>query len=731
MANEKRHGASGTQITHGRIRGEESSPDFDALPDKITIMNKMRNDPQVAGCFEAISKPIISAKYDIQFPEHIRESEGFNESESEKKLDVMREALFEMPKSKFSKIMKVLVWALAYGFRYMEKIYLDDKDKVYTHKFRDGKERVTWYSWEDRLPSAHNKWITAPGSQALTAIEQYAPKPDDEQAGSASFLIPREQLVLVVHEQEGMDFTGRGIWRAIYRPWFVNNRLHTVEAIAAERWGTGIIHGKVTEVDVCRVGSPEWTATEEMLAKVGSHEQAFILTPFGIDVDMLGMPGTREDVRKAIDANNREIAIRQLLHILEVGMTEHGSRDVASLQQAMFEGGLSAFADEISDAITADAIEPLWRLWWPEDTYTPELTHARIEVRNLDRLAASLGKLVDSGIIRADDDLEGYVRDMGDLPPANPSTRREKPSPIPQGDPAEPDKGLPKKDQAVDDGDDDADEGGATHAASRGFPFREEQLRVWGIRREPTEFEAKVIDFEFISSRHAEGEENIKRHFVKFLPMIFNDIADTIEQGKDVMKTPIPAAEDIKNALYGEMLDAARAGAEAVSYEMMSQGADLQNSEVVDKLVASIRSPISGQYISGSATIRKVLRKRAEVHVDSLMTKYKVSAQKSYLRGMEVNKELAEIAAIAMNDLVNLSAVDIERAARENFRKAFGYGRNRKQEQFAQEFGWEKYVYSAIFDLQLCENCAPFDHMVHGGEITAPNPNCLGGDSCR
>jgi uncharacterized protein (DUF2141 family) len=107
---------------------------------------------------------------------------------------------------------------------------------------------------------------------------------------------------------------------------------------------------------------------------------------------------------------------------------------------------------------------------------------------------------------------------------------------------------------------------------------------------------------------------------------------------------------------------------------------------------------VKEKWIIAKAAPKKMLKKRADQSVEMLITKYKTSAKEEQLKGKELALEPGEIAAGVVKKLTGLSRKAIHDAAAINFRRAFGFGRNKSNKMFAEKFGKRRYVYSAVFD---------------------------------
>ena len=231
--------------------------------------------------------------------------------------------------------------------------------------------------------------------------------------------IPVDRLVWYAWDQEGANWMGRSMLRAIYRNWLIKDRLMRVDAIKHERNGMGV---PIAE------GAPGMTDAElKQLAKLAQSfkagEAAGGAIPNGTRLTLEGTRGNLPDTIASINFHNEEMARRFLMMFIQLGQTMHGSRALGKDFVGYFQLAQETIANWFKEVFNEHVIEDYWDWNYGEtEDHTPFVVYERDDDPRF--AAADLALMIQNNVIRVDDELEKAIREAMDLPEADESTIR-------------------------------------------------------------------------------------------------------------------------------------------------------------------------------------------------------------------------------------------------------------------------------------------------------------------
>lgn len=256
----------------------------------------------------------------------------------------------------------------------------------------------------------------------LKSIRQNVPG----QAGWSAPDIPANKLAAYIWDQEGSNWFGRSMFRAIYKNWLIKDRLLRVDAIKHERNGIG------TPV---AFGAPGMGPTElarlNLLAqsyKVGDSSGAAF--PHNTDLKLLGVQGSLPDTIGSIRFHNEEMARRFLMMFMQLGESTHGNRALGEAFIDFFAVNQDTTAKWYADTTTEHVIEDWWD--WNVDPNADKTPYLTYEPADDPRQAfGPFAQLVQTGAIQVDEEIEDAIREAMFLPLR--TTPRMAPSALPSG----------------------------------------------------------------------------------------------------------------------------------------------------------------------------------------------------------------------------------------------------------------------------------------------------------
>jgi hypothetical protein len=216
--------------------------------------------------------------------------------------------------------------------------------------------------------------------------------------------IPIDRLVGYVWDQEGSNWAGRSWFRSCYKNWAIKDRLVRIDAVNHERAG-GVpyieAHPGATAAEIAQLN--------EMASHFRIGDTSGGAVPSG--AKLVIAKGTNSSVVESIKYHDEAMAREWMLMIMQLGMTETGSRALGKAFIDFWGHGLSSIADWFKDTFNEYVIEDDIDWNYGEDVdQVPLLTYEF----DPEFVVGDLAEAVKQGLIEMDDELENYVRkEMG------------------------------------------------------------------------------------------------------------------------------------------------------------------------------------------------------------------------------------------------------------------------------------------------------------------------------
>jgi phage gp29-like protein len=377
-------GASGTPVFGGFLRElGEYNPELTGLSAVRTYERMRRSDGQVWATLAAIKHPIRGAEWKVQEPKDANRAENAA-------ADLVKSCLFD--ELNLDDVISNALLQIDFGFAAHENVWYIDRDTVRLKKCAP------------RLPITAYRWITNDSGDELVALEQMGYRGGNYIVTQ----IPAEKLCVFTHQQEGGNFTGISLLRAMYQHWYVKAGLYKVEAIACERNGMG-----VPWITTAAGAKKEDLAdAKTWLQSLAVNESTSLLLPPGWSFGIEGVKGTIQSPKDAIAHHNSMITKVGLAQFMDLGGPDRGgNRALGETMSDFFYLSLQAVANSIARQIDLKVIKPLCDYNFQGIRY-PKLVPQNIFSTNFETAANALKDLASSsvGVIRPDDDLEAWVR---------------------------------------------------------------------------------------------------------------------------------------------------------------------------------------------------------------------------------------------------------------------------------------------------------------------------------
>lgn len=411
-------GVSGTPITSGYLidLGEYNAELMgrNAIP---TYEKMRRGDAQVRATLMACKLPILSAKWEVAPSEHIQDtaakSSGPQPVDAGRRIKevavFVRENLFGGLEFKNSaggwvsqswhSVVSNALLMLDFGCAIHEDVWTVDGD------------RIRLRSLPARLPLTFYRWHTEADGETLLALEQYGYRGDR----FLNALLPADKMARFTYQQEGANFWGIALQRAMYPHWYVKSKLYRIDAIANERNALG--------VPVFRL-SPGFAAEDRAAAysfvtQLAAHEASGLVEPPGephTGLRIAGYEGNLRDVMPSIQHHNEMISRVALATFMDLGASEHGSRALGATATDFFMLGLEGLAHQIAAEITQSTIRRLVSLNFGDDAPCPRLLPANVQARSVSQITADLVALAQQGLVVSEKNIRRVIRERFALP---------------------------------------------------------------------------------------------------------------------------------------------------------------------------------------------------------------------------------------------------------------------------------------------------------------------------
>ena len=386
-------GATGTDTFAGMLGDTDYNSDLRA-PALYDEYDRMRlSDGTVRGGIEAIKQPLMAAAWFIE--------PASDSAEDVEIAEFVQANLIDggMTTSWDDTLRNILLF-LDYGSMPMEPVW----------EIRDwrGSPAVWLRKLAPRLPATITEWLLDDNGGLRGIVQDVIKGTLTEQ-----LTIPREKLLLFVHQQEASNFRGHSILRAARKHWDIKRKLEIVDAIGIEKRNNGVDVGtmKGPKDDALKL------AGEKTLMTVHSHDKSYVQEHEDKWVYRVqGIEGQTLPAKDSIDYHDRMILRAMMVEFVALGSgTGAGSFAMHKDKSSIFMMALGGMAKLITNAFNNYLIPQWVGRNWSTDQY-PKLAHKRLDTRDATGLANAVAGLVNAGTLKNTEQLEDSLLGELDLP---------------------------------------------------------------------------------------------------------------------------------------------------------------------------------------------------------------------------------------------------------------------------------------------------------------------------
>lgn len=659
------------------IDSDEKSPDL-IWPNSVSVYEQMRNDAQVEGLLAGTILPLLRYSWVIdpngakdEIVEKISRDYGIPIQGEQEQFRPRKRNRFNFKRHQIDAFR-----ALTFGHYYFEQVgEIGDDGKWHVKKLAP------------RRPASITE-INVAKDGGLEGIKQTL--------GPQVKPIPVSQLVAYVWDQEGGNWVGRSMLRALYRNWVIKDVLIRVDAIKNERAGAGTPIGKGAQ----DASDEELEALNELAQAFRSGENAGGALPFGTELDLLGIRGTLPDTIGSINYHDEQMARRFLMMFVQLGSTQTGSRALGESFVDFFGFAQQFIAEWFCEVFNEHVIEDDVDWNYENEELVPLLTFDRSVEEGLP--TSDLVMLVDKGIITVDPELESFIRQSKNLPPlSDDAPEPTPPSPEAPGGGTQAGGGRRRKGVAAD----------AEPPSPLSLPARD-------LRRQPYDHEvAAEVDFARLEDQWVSRKEELFSVVRELQRAQVDELHGLIiEANGDLVKLgELSVAGNAESEIFDGLKSMAEEGIDQALDEAKAQG-----------VVSAARGDV--------ADLEDAMGRRAQA-MDGVLTRELsgAAAQKamSLTGGSLTPQEVADETKAYMEAL---KAVRVEKQLGGALTNAQNAGR--KSTMVANDPA-EIYA-SELLDTNTCTKCVSVDGTEYAkmaqAEMDYPGGGymeCEGGDSCR
>jgi len=684
-------GGSGRGHHHGFLQLEELNRDLQGRMG-LEVFDKMwRTDPEVRRNVSMVTNPVVAATWEVEpyggddaTPRDIEAAE------------FARWFLFDhMQPNLIGHLAEAIPLVVRSGFAPFEHTWG-------RAEFR-GREVLVPRRLSVRLPRSIFRWEQN-AEEELEAIVQIIPT--GELGGERT--IPRSALAYYRIGAEGDNWEGQSMLRPVYKPWFYKDALERLDMLGHEREAIGypfVYPPAGTSTD-----SEQLDEIDKDIAALRAGEDARVIMPgphaqdvdkgeggWRVDIEGLGGAEGSRDPHPTLQYHKDSIAAAFLAEFMRLGQGQGavGARATAEEQSNPFEASIEAMASipetEINESLVARAVA----LNFADVEGAPKVKMSLADGTSLSELATMAGSLVTAGLLTPDHDLEDYLRERGDLPPADPEERARRDE--------EREAGREAMRQAAERGEVGPD--GKPTVPPRGGPQGKETARSLP-KGDAKEGNAKPKE------RRTEKEKTVERFEDEPATFARQDRPlRTFEEQMDLDR--IEAAIDGARERFEQ---AAGARVRAIAQEVARGGKPARGAE--DELAALLEAELSNLYTTGRQTVASELERQGAQFPASFAGERGTMTRRARLAARSIVRRIVEaVERLALGGRAGQADLQLaaEREAAGALRAealvhaAPALNEGRDDEMAANAHLIRGVTYTSILDGNRCSSCAAAD----------------------
>jgi len=386
-----------TSSSYTKYLREEYNPELRDLAGLQKYDRMRRSDAATRSALKTLKTPILGATWYLQ---------PYDDKPRSREIATFVHRNFTQYMSyPFNQVISEALLMLDFGFYMFEKVWderqFGRKSRVYLKKMapRHPMDVVDWIYDANGGPAAVD-FYNSPG--ALDHVR-----------------VPIDKLAIFSYDSEAGDMRGISVLRSAYKHWYFAENFFKIDAIQKERHGIGIPVIKLP---------PGFTVNDRNLAQelgenLRTNEKAHVVLPPYWEVMFAKLEGQPVSPMESAQHHQKMIWHNVMAQALYENVTGSDT-DVMTL----FYKSTRHLADMVRSVFNKFVIPQIVQPNWGIEDY-PELKIRRLgDTKEARTVSFALRNAVGAGIIRVDDDLEEWFRDLMDAPKHNPSTYRPQPA---------------------------------------------------------------------------------------------------------------------------------------------------------------------------------------------------------------------------------------------------------------------------------------------------------------
>lgn len=416
-------GTSGTLNQLGRIYGEDYNPLFEPS-NALRIFDQMeRSDASCGAAVDIITLPIRAATFHVVAPK--------DATPKEKAItDTVQRWIFEpgAMRDSWDDTLRQMLSKTYMGFSLAEKLWTFDENEGL----------IRYKRLAPRLQRTVRAFHVEPDGM-LRSVEQYAATPDT--GLSKPWIIPAPYCVLNVRNKDGDNYFGRSVLRRAYKHWWYKDDASRIEGVRLDRYGVGIPRAKIAQNFALE--DDDYAVVQDTLQSMRSHDQAWIIEPWGITFDILSPQNGQGGAAGGLDwiRHNDGAIVRSVLATFLADNSEGLNTNRTRTLADVFLHALKSEANAIAGTLQVDVVNPFCNVNFDmTDARPPAVRVDGLGDLTIEDLSKIVPEFVSAKVIQPDDAIEDVYRRLLNLPPLQEGWKRGEQKPAA---PAVPDVGDP------------------------------------------------------------------------------------------------------------------------------------------------------------------------------------------------------------------------------------------------------------------------------------------------
>jgi hypothetical protein len=394
-------GLPGTPITSGFVKDlGEYNPKLEGINGIWTYQEMRRGDGQVAGTLRACKLPILSAQWQIKATPDSELKPGQTADKAKEVAHFIRENFFSglewqthagsWVTQSWKDVVRCALRMQDFGAACYEEVMTIDGDRIRVRRMAD-RQALTFYRWhtDPHIVDPSLPPYVYDDGETLFALEQWGYRGNRFDY----VLLPADKACIFTHEQEGANFWGIPLTRAMYPHWFVKKHLERIDAIACERNSLGVpmimLPPNPSRQDV--------QTAQNWVTQLAAHEKTGLSLPNGAEFKLVGIEGRIREILPSMQYHKQQIATSCLAMFMELGQTQTGSRALGGSQTDFFLLATQNTADYIAHKIRNSTIRRLVMWNFGPDAPVPYLVAANVQARSIETMSSIIAELAKAG----------------------------------------------------------------------------------------------------------------------------------------------------------------------------------------------------------------------------------------------------------------------------------------------------------------------------------------------